>query len=349
MTLPGNNGPVMQQPAAEKTPPKAPSAAQESPTATTTTTTTTMAPSMAQGNSGIAGSTNSNPKKRCWRRRTVHFTVFLAVFSTILSLLWIYMITADIRKKAFDMNMMRDYVLTGIPMDYPQLVKYIRDIELKGTTHKESLNATQTPEERFVVAHLKKKRDGVYFEYMSRVGATTTTGWLEKEMNWRGLLVITDPTSFFDALRSTRNPKTKFLHAYLSTDKGTRVTTYHQNMDVQVMKLGEGPNSLGLTKEIMPATRLICYPLYSILLAYNTTTIDYLNLDSSEVQDGLLLDTIPWEKIRISVLAVHWNIVHHSEPETQDIIDKLTRHNYEFVKSLSTGKLIFVYNQQLKV
>lgn len=65
-------------------------------TPTTITTTTTMAPS-TMGNAGIANAGNPTTKKPRWRRRTVHFTVFLAVFSTILSLLWIYTITAEIR------------------------------------------------------------------------------------------------------------------------------------------------------------------------------------------------------------------------------------------------------------
>ena len=61
--------------------------------------------------------------------------------------------------------------------------------------------------------------------------------------------------------------------------------TYHQEQDVQVTKLGESPNNLVLFKETLPAPRLICFPLYSILLAYNTTVLDYLSLDiSTEVQ-----------------------------------------------------------------
>ncbi|CAB0031600.1 unnamed protein product [Trichogramma brassicae] len=57
-------------------------------------------------------------------------------------------------------------------------------------------------------------------------------------------------------------------------------------------------------------------PLYSVMLAYNTTSLDYLSLDiTSELQDELVLDTIPWDVIRIEVLAIHW-ASHHSEMET---------------------------------
>ena len=38
--------------------------------------------------------------------------------------------------------------------------------------------------------------------------------------------------------------------------------------------------------EGLPTTRLKCFPLYSILLAYSATTLDYLSLDSPDAQDG---------------------------------------------------------------
>lgn len=65
--------------------------------------------------------------------------------------------------------MKRDYVLDHISMDNPDLVAFIRDIQLKATSPQEPLNATQTPEEEFVANQLQGKREGVYFEYMSRV------------------------------------------------------------------------------------------------------------------------------------------------------------------------------------
>lgn len=62
--------------------------------------------------------------------------------------------------------------------------------------------------------------------------------------------------------------------------------TYHQESEVQVTKLGEGPNSLVSSDEGLPTTRLKCFPLYSVLLAYSATTLDYLSLDSPDAQDG---------------------------------------------------------------
>lgn len=138
-----------------------------------------------------------------------------------------------------------------------------------------------------------------------QLGAVSSTGWLESHLNWRGLLILTDTRSFVEVSRSTRNPKSRVLHACLSTDKYTKEVifalkkihifhhrslpfqiTYHQDAEVQVTKLIEGPNSLVSSEDNAPTTRLKCFPLYSILLAYNSTTLDYLSLDSSDVQDG---------------------------------------------------------------
>ena len=66
------------------------------PSSLSTTTTTTTAVTNTTTNPSNNSNTSSI-KKPCWKRKTVHFTVFLAVFSTILSLLWIYTLTAELR------------------------------------------------------------------------------------------------------------------------------------------------------------------------------------------------------------------------------------------------------------
>lgn len=55
---------------------------------------------------------------------------------------------------------------------------------------------------------------------------------------------------------------------------------------MQVTKLGEGPNSLVSPDESLLPPRLKVFPLYSVLLAYNCTNLDYLSLDSPDAQDA---------------------------------------------------------------
>ena len=54
------------------------------------------------------------------------------------------------------------------------------------------------------------------------MGAVSTTSWLEYKLNWTGVMVLTDPKSSFHAQKSKRNPKTRVLHACLSTDTDTK-------------------------------------------------------------------------------------------------------------------------------
>ncbi|XP_015188496.1 PREDICTED: protein Star [Polistes dominula] len=286
--------------------------------------------------------------KNTWWRKVAPCLAFLAAFSTAMALLLVWNEAAELRRQAFDANMTRDYVLYSVSMDNPQLIAYIREVHFKPTTHQELLNATQTSEEKYVSNSMQNKREGVYVEYISRIGAMSSTAWLDSKLNWNGVLILTDPRSFFEAQKSSRNSKTRVIHSCLSNDKVIKEITYHQESEVQVTKLGEGPNSLVSSDESLPTTRLKCFPLYSILLAYNVTTLDYLSLDSPDIQDGQVLDTIPWETIRILILSIRWN-THYSTTETDNLIDKLNSKRYKLVGTTDTGKKIFIYNALLKI
>lgn len=274
--------------------------------------------------------------------------VFLTAFCTAMAVLLVWSEAAALRRQAFDANMTRDYVLDSVSMDNPQLVAYIRQVHLKPTSHQDPLNTNQTLEEKYIVSLSQGKREGIYAEYISRIGVISSTAWLESNLSWRGILILTEPKSFFEAQRSTRNPRSKVLHACLSTDTDTKEIKYHQESEVQVTKLGDGPNSLVSSDDGFPTTRLKCFPLYSVLLAYNTTTLDYLNLDSPDAPDGQVLDTIPWDIIRISILSIRWN-PNHSETETKSFIDKMTSRRYKLIHTTDTGKSIFLYNTLLKL
>lgn len=65
--------------------------------------------------------------------------------------------------------MTRDYVLNSVSMDNPELVAYIREVQLKPTTQQDPSNGTQTAQERYVAGLTEGKREGVYVEYISRV------------------------------------------------------------------------------------------------------------------------------------------------------------------------------------
>jgi len=53
----------------------------------------------------------------------------------------------------------------------------------------------------------------------------------------------------------------------------------------------------------METTEIQCFPLYSILLALNQTTVDYFILDI-EGHEKRVLETIPWNRLDIKVFTL---------------------------------------------
>lgn len=86
-------------------------------------------------------------------------------------------------------------------------------------------------------------------------------------------------------------------------------------------------------------TRVKCFPLYSLLLAMNVTNIDYLSLETggTELQ---VLETIPFERVRIRVINVHL----YSQDTENDTLKKfLATKNYVFAKNIAKN-YIFIFN-----
>lgn len=87
-------------------------------------------------------------------------------------------------------------------------------------------------------------------------------------------------------------------------------------------------------------TRVKCFPLYSLLLAINCTTIDYLSLEAegSELQ---VLTTVPFEKVKIEVIDVHLRV---DDKDVVDVMKKiLSQKNYKFMQNFNSS-YIFIMN-----
>jgi len=67
-----------------------------------------------------------------------------------------------------------------------------------------------------------------------------------------------------------------------------------------------------------------CFPFYSVLLASNHTTIDYLSLDV-EGHEIKILQTIPWDRVDIKVCRVSTNTI-MTQWYTSTIIKPLIDH-----------------------
>ena len=79
-----------------------------------------------------------------------------------------------------------------------------------------------------------------------------------------------------------------------------RVVTFHQTRTPDIAQIVETKKA-GSDAEIISVQS---FPIYSILLALNRTTVDFFSLDV----EGFELDvlrTIPWDKVDIKVYDLH--------------------------------------------
>ncbi|XP_042203180.1 uncharacterized protein LOC121853238 [Homarus americanus] len=96
------------------------------------------------------------------------------------------------------------------------------------------------------------------------------------------------------------------------------------DLDQQIRKRGY----LGLLGHIFPdrGERIQAIPLYTMLLALNTTVIDYFSLDIEGGEMKVLM-TIPWDKVKVGVLVLESNLI----PEGRKfLVDYMTSKGYKF-------------------
>uniref|UniRef100_A0A6A7FVM6 Protein Star n=1 Tax=Hirondellea gigas TaxID=1518452 RepID=A0A6A7FVM6_9CRUS len=146
----------------------------------------------------------------------------------------------------------------------------------------------------------KAKRDGFYLECGGLDGEVrSNTLFFERYRGWRGLVIEADPANF--AIM-----KTKHRRAY--TSPTCLATTPYPSKVVFAQNSNRGHIYNVLTYDDAPAIGLVnvqCFPLYSYLLALNTTTVDYFSLDV-EGAEYKVLETIPWDKLDIKTLSVEY-------------------------------------------
>ena len=82
-----------------------------------------------------------------------------------------------------------------------------------------------------------------------------------------------------------------------------------------------------------------CLPLFSVLLALDNPTVDYLSLDIEGAEEAVL-KTIPWDKVDIKVISLEIITEKHDEKAEGEhensfpaILDLMTFHGYTLVRS----------------
>ncbi|XP_067006873.2 protein Star isoform X3 [Anabrus simplex] len=214
-------------------------------------------------------------------RRLLPFAVFLTAFSIVMMILFMSM---DIKalKHREQFNFSQDLDFHTVAQDNPQFIAYIRAIHLqlppvfRNTADNASHIMNALPQNKLVARLLGYKKGGVFVEAGAyQHGRPSDTEWLELALGWHGLLVQPDPRDFL-VLQRQRRHKALSVHACLSPTSYPKEVTFRQvpSMDDQTVRAQA------------TFTRVKCFPLFSLLLAANMTTADFLSLhaEGAEMQ-----------------------------------------------------------------
>ncbi|KAK3586476.1 hypothetical protein CHS0354_001861 [Potamilus streckersoni] len=154
-----------------------------------------------------------------------------------------------------------------------------------------------------VTVKLVEPERGFFVEAGAWLGEYASTSlFFEKSRGWTGLLVEPNPENF-QKLKSL-NRKAFHINACLSTHPFPVVLMLNAASDMSrtIEKMEDKQWVQEHKFDQKPYYEVPCFPLYSIMLAINRTSIDYFGLDveGNELQ---ILETIPFDDLDIKSLT----------------------------------------------
>lgn len=204
--------------------------------------------------------------------------------------------------------------LEGAGRDDPALVDYIRRSKLRppamGPYHLQHPLDTYSSwhsSTRVLDNILRHKTKGFFVEAGAHDGEHwSKTLYFELRRQWKGLLIEADPVLYQKLV--TKGRKTHTMHACLSPTNFTTTSTVRIRNEIMNQTKVMGPTTHqgrqpGSSTGKLSSYTLQCFPLYSIMLALTTHTIDLLSLDIGG-QELQVLKTLPFDKLEIHVVIV---------------------------------------------
>ncbi|XP_072933212.1 protein Star [Epargyreus clarus] len=243
-------------------------------------------------------------------RRLLPAVLFLLTFVTVMTMLLIYMDTVALGAQQFRLNMSRDYELARIPQDSPPLVAYVRQLHLAPRAPKGPPPVPVYTERVGVLDSLfGELYNGTFVEFLPKGGRDPTMAYLETVRGWQGVAVRAAPRDFL-ALRGAASA----LHACLSPTDHPREVTYQE---------AEGA--------ALFSSRVLCLPLYTVLLAGRATQAHYAALAGAAVPAALA--HLPYHRVRLQVIEFR-----SSDPEARNQTTQfLQSKNYTIAATFDDG------------
>ncbi|XP_050303337.1 protein Star [Anthonomus grandis grandis] len=275
---------------------------------------------------------------RIMTKKILHVAGFFVAFATVMSILILYIDNTSMKHRQFTLSLNKDMELNGISQDDQQLIMYLREVALFPAIephHKPLESQEAVPEDTdYVLKLLNNKKNGIFIEAGAyNDGRTSKTDILERQFGWKGLLIQPDPRHYFNLRRHNR-ARSQCILACLSPMPYPREVTLHTENEIKVNAISNTANPDWLV------IRVKCFPLYSLLLAINTSNIDYLALetDGTELQ---VLETLPFERVNIGVIGV---TLRENEGDIGTIKKFLASKKYRFMDRFN-GTYIFMLNK----
>lgn len=157
----------------------------------------------------------------------------------------------------------------------------------------------------FVDSRLGFMEGGFYIECGALNGEKGSNSlYFERHRKWNGLLIEADPSNY--AALKTKNRKAFTMNACLNPYTYPAKLRFNKAFNLgRVIHDTSVQNWLKEWQIKENVVEIQCFPLYSILLALNQTTVDFFSLDV-EGDELRVLQTIPFDKINIKMLTVEY-------------------------------------------
>uniref|UniRef100_A0A1B6KJ09 Methyltransferase FkbM domain-containing protein n=1 Tax=Graphocephala atropunctata TaxID=36148 RepID=A0A1B6KJ09_9HEMI len=209
-----------------------------------------------------------------------------------------------------------------IAMDNPKVIKkllthFLLPPPKSGPKHVYYLTSPETQDTSMGQSEkirniLHDRKDGFFIECGALDGETrSNTLYMERFLNWSGLLIEADPLNFGQMLR--KNRRTWLSPTCLSKTPYPQIVSFKQDFNIGRISDSE----VGQQRDGFVDVQ--CFPIYSYLLALNVTHVDYFSLDV-EGDELEVLKTIPFDKVDIETLSVEFAHVPDGKEALQEFM-----------------------------
>lgn len=175
------------------------------------------------------------------------------------------------------------------------------------------------------------QRNGFFIEAGAADCEDSVTLPLERFYNWTGLLVEAVPKFFSDCKK--KNRKAKLINTCVATQNHPHFVDFDTaSAGNFVSKTGEDTfvmAGISQSSTSIQKRKMQCMPLYSLILALGSPTVNLLVLDI-EGFELATLRTVPWDKVDIQVLSVETDLAgKFMEGSPEDIFKLMEDAGYE--------------------